>query len=460
LPDVYITIDMPEVSENIFLNSRDLQATIKWRAGSSMFGDLPRSFEEDSFPMVRFNIESELHHVSNMIGIESPQARYKLEAKNVSGELFHSIKKQFENLLDKHGSLPQLPDMLYGVYKESPEFSFVNNDNIRRHISGSGLLVDNDTIWQFTEQRQNEEALKAYRDELSSLGWTGNGRDEECLKMLNGYERIYISRLQKRDNRHDMVVSGDIEKPVSEVTMIARYQSRWTEARVGEVMDRLLDSNDVDVKTLLIFEKYFRTQEQRESLCSLIEKSPIPTLEGYLVLARFLEDNDRQEKSREMLTLARAMQYAEIGSNVRAQEIENLAGKLGDESLTDSPISDEIFRKARFIHTEEVQQQITEERGLDEPLLFYRRLDYGQLHTLTLRVIRSHEPSQVSSYRLLIVEKRKGSSSSIKKDGRIESNDRWIAEFYLDSFANEDKSIQVNIESLADERFRFTITRR
>jgi hypothetical protein len=459
LPDVFITIDMPEINENIFLNSRDIQATIKWRAGSSVFGDLPDSFEDDSFPMVRFNIESELRYVSNMMGIESPQASYKLEAKNVSGELFKSIKKQFENLLDKHGSLPKLPDMLYGVYKQSPELSFVNNDNISQQISGSGLLIDNHTIWQFTEQRQNEEALKDYGDELNSLGWTGNGREQEYLKMRNGHELIYISRLQKRDNRPDMIVSGDIEKSESNAPMIAHYQSRWDEARVGEVMDRLLDSNDVGVKTLLIFEKYFRTKEQRERLCSLIEHSDVPSLEGYLVLARFLEDDDQQVESREMLMLARAMQYAEKGSNVRSQEIENLAHRLGDESLTDSPISDEIFRKAGFINAEKVREQITEERGLDEPLLFYRHLNDGELHTLALRVIRSHEPSQVGDYRLLTVEKRKGNSSSVQEDGRIETNDRWIAEINLDSFANDDKSIQVNIESLADERFRFIITR-
>lgn len=459
LPDVFITIDMPEISENNFLNSRNLQATIQWQADSSLCGNLSCSFEGDICPTLRFNIESELHHSSRMTGIESPQARYKLEAKNVSGELFRSIKKQFENLLDKYGRLPQLPDMLYGTYKEPPEFPLINDDNIRRRISGSGLLSDNGTIWQFMEQRRTEEALKTYCDELGSIGWVVNSCDKEYLKMQNGSERMHIYRQKKDNYKPELVVSGDIKKSTPEVPMIAHYQSRWSEERVREAMDGFLDSNDVDVKTMLVFEKYLQTPEQRKRLCSLIEDSDVPTLEGYLVLARFLVDHNQQEKGREMLMLARAMQYAEKGNNVKAQEIENLAEKLGDESLTDAAIGDEIFRKTGFINVEQVRGQITEERGLDEPLLFYRHLDDGQLHTLTLRVIRSHEPSQVRSYRLLTVEKRKGNSSSVEEDGRIESDDKWAAKFYLNSFADEDKSIQVNIESLAGERFRFTITR-
>ncbi len=458
LPDVFITINMPEFSESNFLNSRDLQATIEWQAGSSMCGNLSCSFEDDWSPTVRFSIESELNHVGKMTGIESPQARYKLEAKNISGELIQSIKKQFENLLDKYGPLPRLPDTLYGTCKQSPEFSFINKGNIRQQISGRGLLTDNDTIWEFAEPRPTEKVLKAYSDELSDLGWTMNDHNKDDLEMRNGIERIHIYRQKKHDIKPDLVVSADVKESVSEVPMVAHYQSCWTEERMREVMARLLDSNDVDVKTLLIFAKYFRTPQQRERLCSLIEQSPVPTLDGYLVLAGFKADNNEQEKGREMLMLARAMQYAEKGNNVKAQEIENLTRQLGDESPAETPISDEILRKAGFINAEDINGQISVEKKLDEPLLLYRRLDGGELHTITLRIIRSQEPLPVRSYRLLTMEKRKGSSSSVKEDGKMEPNGSWIVESHLHSFSDEGKSIHFKIESLVDERFRFTIT--
>ena len=458
LPDVFITIDMPLFNEKDFFYSRDISATIKWRASNSFFDSLSRSFDADSSPIARFNIESELNHISSVLGIENPEAKYKLEAKNISAELVQSIRKQFENLLDKYGRLPKLPEMLYGVYQESPEFSFINNNNVYRQISGSALLTNNDTIWQFTDERPTEKALEAYHDELNSLGWTVSDRDNEYLKMQNGNDRICIYRQRNRDIEAGLIVSGENEGSVYESAMIAHYKSCWTEERMQEVMDQFLNAGNIEINTLLIFEKYFRTSEQRERLCSLIEQSPVPSLDGYLVFTRFLANNNQPEKAREMLMFARAMQYAEKGNNVKAHEIENLAEKLGDESLTEVVISDKIFCKAGFINTREIEEQIIVERGLDEPLLFYRRLDDGDLHTLTLRVIRSQEPLPVKPYHLLTIEKRKGSSSSVEEDGRIGPNDNWIAEYHLHNLTDKDKSIYLKIEDLVDERFRFIIT--
>jgi hypothetical protein len=458
LPDVFITIDMPVFSEKDLFRSRKINATVKWQAGNSVFDNLSRSFDADSSPIVKFNIESELNHISSLVGIESPQAKYKLESKNISAELTQSIRKQFENLLDKYGRLPELPDMLYGVYQESPEFSFIKNNNVYRQVSGSGLLTNNDTIWQFTDERPTEKALAAYHDELASLGWTAGDRDSEYLKMQNNNEKIYIYRQRNRNVEAGFIVSGEDEESDYESPMIAHYKSCWNEERMQEVMDRFLDVDNIKIETLLIFEKYFKTPQQRERLCSLIEQSPVPNLDGYLVLTRFWADNNEPEVARKMLMFARAMQYAEKGYNVKAHEIENLAERLGDESLTEIPISDKIFCKTGFINADEIEGQITVERGLDEPLLFYRRLDEGELHTLMLRVIRSQEPLPVRSYRLLTVEKRKGSSSSVEEDGRIESNDNWTAEYYLHNLTDKDTSVYLKIESLVDERFRFIIT--
>ena len=457
LPDVYIILDMPEIDEKELFHGRQLQAKIEWQASSSMFGGLTHSFETSSCPKVQFNIESEFNHESKMIGIESPQAKYKLEAKNVTDELIKSIRKQFENLLDKYGEMPQLPDMLYGTYHVAPEFSFIRNENVLRQISGSGLLRDNDTIWQFTDERRTEEALTSYSDELKSHGWTEDDRDKDYLKMRNDEEYIYICRQRRRKGTSGRIVSGNSKKPKSEAPMIARYESCWTKERMQEVMDKLLKSN-VDVDTLLVFHEYFRNPEQRECLLSLFEQSPVPSLDGYIVLARFLADRGELEKGRESLMLARAMQYAEKGNNVRIQDIENLAEKLGDGSIAEVAVTEETFRKTGFLNANEIDELTIVERGLDEPLLFYRLLEDGELQTVALRIIRSREPLPLMPYHLLMVEKRQGSSSSSEKEGNAEPNGDWNAESYLYSLTDEGKSMHLKIESLKDEKFRFVIT--
>jgi hypothetical protein len=457
LPDVFIILDMPDFNEQEMFHGRKLKAKIEWQASTSMFRGLTHSFESSLGPVVQFNIESELNHVSQMIGIESPQAKYKLEANNISNELIKSIRKQFENLLDKYGEMPELSDTLYGTYETPPSFSFITDDNIRHQISGYGLLRDNDTIWQFSEGRRTEEALAAYYDELKSLGWTEDDRDTNFLKMRKGRECIYVSRQQRRDMDGGFVVSVDLKKPTSETPMIARYESCWTEEQMRQVMDQLLDSN-VGIETLLVFHQYFRTDSQRERLLDLMGKSPTHSLDGYLVQANCLADLGQTEKGREALMHARAMQYAEKGNNVRMKEIENLARKLGDESLAEVTVSEKELRQTGFLNAEDVHELMIVERGLNEPLLFYRNLEDGELQTVALWVVRSREPLSPMPYRLLTVEKLQGSSSSSEKDGNLEPNGSWGTETYLYSLTNEGISMHLKIESFCKERFRFVIT--
>jgi len=457
LPDVFITIDMPEFNENNLLHNHKLDARIELQAGSSIFGSSSNSFDTDNCPIVQFNIESELRHSSKMVGVESPKAKYRLEANSISDELIKSVRKQFEDLLDKYGELPQLPAMLYGTYHEAPEFSFIVNDNIRCRISCSSLLKDNDTTWQFADERQTDEALKNYYDRLKSVGWTVEGRDDNYLIMRNGSERIHLYRQRRSYVGTGQNVSGVSKKPIFKAPMVARYESCWDRERIRKVIDNLLDI-DVGIKILLVFKEHFQTPEQCERLCSFIEQSSAHMLDGYLVLTEFWINRGEPEKGRETLMLARAVQYAEKGDNVKAQEVENLAEKLGDESLAEVAVTEETFREIGFINVEEIDGRMTAERELDEPLLFYKFLEDGELQTLTLRVINSREPLPSTSYRLLTVEKRKGISSSSEKEGTLGPNGIWIAESYLQSLTDEGKSLHLKIESLEDKKFLFTVT--
>lgn len=458
LPDVFVTLDMTEFNEDNLLHGRKIQAKMEWQAGSSILGDLSDSFETGTSPTVRFNIEGKLQHVSSMFGIENPQTKYKLEAKNISGEILKAAKKQFENLLDKYGELPELPDVLYGTYSERPGFSFIKDSDVKHLISGSRLLKDNDTIWQFTDDCYTTKALESYFDELKSLGWTLNGRDNDYLKMRKGSEWIHIYRLQ-RNAGAGQIISDVPHKPASEALMVAHYESCWTKDRMQTVIDELLDMG-VGVKTLLIFKEYFQTQEQYERLRALIEQSPAPMLDGYLVLARFWINRGELEKGRDALMLARVMQYTEKDNNSRTREIKDLAGMLGDENLAQVPVSEEAFSETGFINVDEIDRVKIMERGLGEPVLFYRFLADGELQTLTLRAVPSREPLPTAPYRLLTVENRNGNSSFSEREGTIEPGSSWIANYNLHSLTDRDRTVHLKIESLKGEKFRFVFTTR
>ena len=457
LPDVFITINMPQVNEKTFLRGRYFKAIIKWTAGSSIFAGTSHSVNNYTPPVIKFDIESQLEHESEMFGIESSRAKYKLAADGICREMIKSISKQFENLLVKYGRMPKQPEILNGTYHEPPEFSFLKGDKVEQLISGSGLLKNNHTVWRFAEKRETDTALAAYRDELKTLGWGQEDLGKEYLRMQKGNEHIYIFRQRLRDSKAGTFFWSESEKTASEISLVADYKSYLTSDQMQKAMDALLDC-DVEIKTILIFEKYFSTPQQLERLRSIIEQSPVYTLDGCLMLARYWADSGEMERGRELLLHARAMQRTEKGHNVRAEEIKNLAEKLGDESLAEVPVTEEIFREMGFINIEQLTEPMEIERSINEPVLFYQRLDDGELKTFALRVIHSQEPSYSVPYQLLTVESRKGSSSSSENGGKVKPGGIWVVDTSINALTDESKSIQLQVKSLDNEHFLFAIT--
>ena len=457
LPDVFITINMPKVDEKTFLRSRYFKALITWTVGGSVFAGTTHSTNNYTPPVVKFDIESQLEHESKMFGIENSRAKYKLAADGICYEMIKSISKQFENLLAKYGQMPKPPEILNGTYHEPPELSFLKGDKVEQLISGNGLLKNNHTIWRFAENRQTDTALAAYRDELNTLGWGQEDLGNEYLRMQKGNEHIYIFRHRQRDSKAGAFFWRESGRTASEISLIADYESYLTGDQMQKAMDALLDC-DVEIKTILIFEKHFSTPQQFERLGAIIEQSPVRTLDGCLMLARYWADHGEMERGRDLLLHARAMQRAEKGHNVRAEEIKNLAKKLGDESLTEVPVTEEIFRKMGFINIEQITEPMEIERSINEPVLLYQRFDDGELKTFALRVIRSQEPSYSVPYQLLTVESQKGSSSSSENGGRVKPDGAWVVESSINVLTSESKSIQLKINCLDNERFLFVIT--
>lgn len=459
IPDVFIIVNMPAVNEKSFICSRYLKATIKFTTGSSIFTGTSVSGKFKKLEMVRFDIESQLEHESQMFGIESPQTKYKLAANSISSEMIGSIGKQFENLLDKYGRVPKLPQVLSGTYHEPPELSFLKTGNVQKLISGYGLFKNNHTIWRFADKSDVDQAFTNYRDELKTLGWEQENPGKDSLQMKKENEHICIFPPRQRDFNAGTVFGNEPEKTASETTFIADYESDFTDNQMQKAMDALLDSG-VDIKTLLVFEKYFRTPVQLERLQTIIENSPAYTMDENLMLARYWVDRGQMDKGRVSLLRARAMRRTEKSHNIRAEEIKSLAEKLGDESLAEGPVAEEIFRQIGFINLEHIKEQIELEKSINEPVLFYRRLNERELYTFALRILHTQKSPSSVPYNLLSVESSEGNLRSSENKGTLEPNGVWEAETSIDTLTNESKSIQLKVKSLGGERFLFTITKR
>jgi hypothetical protein len=463
LPDVFITLDMLEIDEKAFLCNRQLGAIIQWEVSNTLFPGPAQANCANSPPTVTFYMESRLDHDSTMIGIESPRSMYKVEADGIAAEMAKSVSKQFANLLDKYGQMPRGPAALYGTYREPPEFSFLSDNKAERLISASGLFKDNFSVWRFADQRRTDEALTAYRDQLQTAGWEVGAFAKDYLQMQKENEHIYIFRDRRKDLPMDAAESGEsgksavrlADKPSSN-TMIAHYESYFTSDRIQEAMDTLL-ACETQTRTLLAFERCFRTPEQADRLRAVIEADPLCTLDGFLALGRYWADRGQADKARESLMRARAMQRAEKQRDAKSGAIRALANKLGDQSLAETPVSEQVFCEVGFVNAGQIGGPLEIERALDEPVLLYRRLDDGRLRTIALQVVHSRDVSSRAPYGLLAVDRREGRSNASETGGRTEPDGSWVADFSLQGAAGENESMRAAVKSVGDERFLFVI---
>lgn len=455
LPDVFITIDMLELRENAFLCNRRLGAIIQWQVSNVLFPGPAQANHGNAPPTVAFCMESRLDHDSTMMGIESPRSLYKVEADGIAAEMAESVGKQFANLLDKYGQMPRVPAALYGTYREPPEFSFLRDNKAERLISASGLFKDNLSIWRFAEQRRIDEALTAYRDQLQTAGWGSEVLAKDSLQMQKENERIYIFRDRRQDPAAGAIESGESGKSASN-TMIAHYESYFTGERIQEAMDALL-AGETQTRTLLAFERCFRTPEQAERLRAAIEASPVGTLDGFLALGRYWADRGQTDKGRESLMRARAMQRAEKQRNAKSRAIRSLAEKLGDQSLAETPVSEQVLCDVGFVNAGQLSGPLEIEKALDEPVLLYRRLDDGRLRTVALRVVRSRDVASPSPYGLLAVDRREERSNASETAGTTGPDGSWVADFFLHGAAGESEFVRATVKSVGNERFLFVI---
>ena len=102
-PDVLIALEIPELIEDKFLLSRQMQVKIDCVASSPVSVTLSNSGNNiSSGSTVPFIIKSELASVSRTLCIECPGMEYEQEVKNISHELTEAIRKQFDNLQRKY----------------------------------------------------------------------------------------------------------------------------------------------------------------------------------------------------------------------------------------------------------------------------------------------------------------------------------------------------------------------
>ncbi len=459
LPDVFIMLAMPRIDETKSPIGRKLDATLTCSAGRTLYPGHSHTFYSNSPPVINFGIESTLEHKSNFTGIESRQARYKQQARDIADQLAKGLIGQFDKWKDAHGLLPELPDFLYPLTTDVCDFDFLQGESARVILSGTGLLLNNHTTWMFIDDRPTLDVLKECRDKLRQLGWRGgrelDGESKhpiESMTMSKGDEQITIFRQRRRNRNLGRIVFDNSDEPAKPMPMIAHYRSLFTSDQMNNAMDQLLNA-DVDIETIMIFEQFIRNDQHKEKFLSLIEQNPVQSMRGCLTLADFYADENQLEKATAAFMRARVFARVDKKLNPESNRFKQIAKKLGDESLAKAAMDISHFTEAGFIDLTDRTETATVEKGLNDPAAFCIVNDEGDICTVVL-TIQPAAPSSESSplprqYELARIVKTKNSSSVGTSSYRPGPTSVYLRDWGLDL---------VTIKSLANERFRFSIS--
>jgi hypothetical protein len=107
-PDVVIGLDLESIQESGLPTSGKLDASILVTAGQRLAKCRSGYCDGLSQPLVDFEFNGRLHHVSTTTGVSSSAARYKLAAEDIAKQIANALLKLFDDYREKDGPLPDL----------------------------------------------------------------------------------------------------------------------------------------------------------------------------------------------------------------------------------------------------------------------------------------------------------------------------------------------------------------
>ena len=427
-PDVTITIDLDKLTESDWLVSHSVDATFTVSAGNGPPGCRNSYTDHLSPPVVQFDWNGTLHHVSRMTGIRSSAAKYKLVAQDVAKQIAGSLTKEFNDRRNKEGLMPDLPQAFYPAYRKPPALPLKEFGNLELVASWHALMHHNETRWRLTPDRPATEVLDGAQHRLEAAGW----KTQDASKPP---AQSYL-RMSRNGAVLTMYAASPLEmqpdsSPRASILDI-QYVDRMTQGELRAAIDELLVQG-ASTEVLICFERQWSEDQSRRVLKSL-QSRPARTPQTALTLASLyhrlkLDDKARGELVHASALLRTVVQYSDLENKIRS-----LAKELGDEKLAEKPVEPRVLEELGFIELKAGIQVAAQPIGPEEPVHFYVKTPGGSLKTISLWVVEKIPDKGERSYGLAWVESSKNMRSWSTAGTSLSSSvdDRCSASFALE----------------------------
>lgn len=397
-PDITITLDLAKLTESNWPASHSVDATVEVRACNGPPGCRNGYSDHLTPPVVQFDWEGTLHHVSTTAGLVSSAAKYKMVAEDVAKQIAEALRKEFNTRREKEGPLPELPPAFYPPYRPAPELPLAELGQLEVVTSWHGLFNHNETLWRLAIDRPSGEVCAEIQRRLEGAGWklcdVSKSPDRSYLRMGRDGAMLvaYVPSSQ----------GSPPGSPPKQSALLIHYVDRMTQGELRAAIDQALAQN-VSVDVLMRLERYW-SEEQSQRILKAIQAGPVRTPQASLTIAKLYRRLGQEDKAIAELPRARALLRTVAQPSDLESKLKNLAKDLGDEKLAEKPIEPRVLEQLGFVELKAGSQIPSREIGLEEPVHFFGKTAQGTLEIISVRAVKIASASGEPSYQLAQVE--------------------------------------------------------
>ncbi|MAG92591.1 MAG: hypothetical protein CMJ48_02395 [Planctomycetaceae bacterium] len=333
LPDVFVTLDLPAIDQGGVPLRRTLDAQLRITV-SDRYGRSNYSYRGTfTPPTVTYFSETNVDYKATNIGIETSAARYHAVSLDLAAEIDKGITKLLDGFAEKHPVAIESPPEFSPPYAPPPEWSFLNELEAQRLVSGCSFMRRTVAVWSFAVSKTSQhDVYRRITDELEREGWKipEAAAEELMLRIPRGQQTVEVFR-QQSSGAAAQNAKNDASIPQ---TYFVVFTDSMTPRQIDEALQALLDREAPESVLVQFADVWFNSKPR---VLEYFKQHPPQLMTSLMHVARWqLADGRRDEAQRSALRAHALQRIARPHSGI-SSTLKELAEEVGIDKLPDLP---------------------------------------------------------------------------------------------------------------------------
>ncbi len=389
LYDAYLTLSIDVQHDTKPFVQRDFKAKVRFVAGSMPYKSHSSYLDHLTPPPLDYILNGTIEHESKSTQVGTP---YKLVGDEIGKQIAGSVVDQFDKWRAKFGFDGPWPSELMGAYPADLSIPWPTGVSMDRLVDGYGLMLDRRAMWT-TLTDDPKPLFEAFRQACLDAGWQIESQNldaDEAQDVAQGRYHLRARKGYPLDVEVFEVREGWGERKPGEVSRVCvQYRKRFDQARVQQVVEKLLEEQDPSSMAVLGRLTRQMNGSQRDRYDAMLAASN-PSDPGLLLrVARYMHRQDDLEQAGRYLQQAYLQAPLADDPGQVKEQVKRAAKELNLPDPADQPMTQASLEAMGYRPIEGlVGQPMTLKVG--QPLRVYYTSD-DRLSALDLWVMLSPE---------------------------------------------------------------------